>query len=46
MAFLIVGSFAMGGYDLKSTVKQSLIPAVILCVVSVFWLMTVFPMFP
>ena len=37
---------AMGGYDLKSTVKQSLIPAVILCIVSVFWIMTVFPMFP
>ena len=36
----------MGGYDLKSLIKQSLIPAAILCVVSVFWIMTVFPMYP
>ena len=36
----------MGGYDLKSLVKQSVLPAVILCVVSVFWIMTVFPMYP
>ena len=37
---------AMGGYDLKSTVKQSVIPAAILCLVSVFWIMTIFPMYP
>lgn len=37
---------ANGGYDLKSVIKQSLVPAVILCVVSVGWIMTVFPMFP
>lgn len=36
---------ANGGYDLKSIVKQSVIPAVILCVVSVLWIMTVFPMY-
>ena len=36
----------MGGYDLKSLIKQSILPAVILCVVSVFWIMTVFPMYP
>lgn len=36
---------ANGGYDLKSIMKQSLIPAVILCVVSVLWIMTVFPMY-
>lgn len=36
---------AAGGYDLKSTVKQSIIPAMILCIVSVCWIMTVFPMF-
>ena len=36
----------MGGYDLKSLVKQSLLPAIILCIVSVFWIMTVFPMYP
>lgn len=35
---------ANGGYDLKSIVKQSVIPAVILCIVSVLWIMTVFPM--
>jgi len=36
---------ASGGYDLKSIIKQSILPATILCVVSVFWIMTVFPMF-
>lgn len=36
---------AAGGYDLKSLIKQSLLPAAILCAVSVFWIMTVFPMF-
>lgn len=36
---------ANGGYDLKSIVKQSAIPAVILCIVSVLWIMTVFPMY-
>lgn len=36
---------AAGGYDIKSLVKQSLIPATILCLVSVGWIMTVFPMF-
>lgn len=35
---------ASGGYDLKSIMKQSLIPAIILCIVSVFWIMTMFPM--
>lgn len=37
---------ANGGYDLKSIIKQSLIPAVLLCIVSVGWIMTVFPMYP
>lgn len=36
---------AAGGYDLKSVLKQSLIPAAIFCFVSVAWIMTVFPMF-
>lgn len=36
---------ANGGYDLKSIVKQSVIPTVILCIVSVLWIMTVFPMY-
>lgn len=36
---------ANGGYDLKSIIKQSIAPAIILCVVSVFWIMTVFPMY-
>ncbi len=36
---------ASGGYDIKSLVKQSLIPAVILCIVSVLWIMTVFPLY-
>ena len=36
----------MGGYDLKSLIKQSVLPATILCIVSVFWIMTIFPMYP
>ncbi len=32
-----------GGYDQKSMIKQSLLPALICCVVSVGWIMTVFP---
>ena len=36
---------AAGGYNLKSLIRQSLIPAALLTVVSVGWIMTVFPMF-
>ena len=36
---------AAGGYDLKSLIKQSIIPAILLCVVSVGWIMTVFPLY-
>lgn len=35
---------AAGGYNLASTLKQSVIPCVLFCVVSVLWTMTVFPM--
>lgn len=34
-----------GGYDLKSLIKQSILPAMILCIVSVGWIMTVFPLY-
>lgn len=36
---------AAGGYDIPTLIKQSLLPATILCIVSVGWIMTVFPMF-
>lgn len=36
---------ATGGYDLKSLIKQSILPALLLCVVSVAWIMTVFPLY-
>jgi len=36
---------ASGGYDIKSLVKQSLIPALVLCIVAVGWIMTVFPLY-
>ncbi|HIQ75041.1 MAG TPA: hypothetical protein IAA51_11545 [Candidatus Cottocaccamicrobium excrementipullorum] len=36
---------AVGGYDLKSLIKQSLIPAAFLTVIAVGWIMTVFPMY-
>lgn len=36
---------AAGGYDLKSLIKQSLLPAAILCIISVGWIMTVFPLY-
>lgn len=36
---------ASGGYDLKSLIKQSVIPAILLCIVSVGWIMTVFPLY-
>lgn len=35
---------AAGGYDLKSVVKQSILPAIIICAVSVLWTMTVIPL--
>ncbi|NCB92624.1 MAG: hypothetical protein EOM40_08675 [Clostridia bacterium] len=35
---------AAGGYDLKSLFKQSIVPAILLCIVSVGWIMTVFPL--
>lgn len=36
---------AAGGYDLKSLLKQSVFPGLILCIVSVLWIMTVFPLY-
>lgn len=36
---------AMGGYDLKQVLKQALVPATIICIISVAWIMTVFPMY-
>lgn len=36
---------ASGGYDLKSLIKQSVLPAIVLCIVSVGWIMTVFPLY-
>ena len=36
---------ASGGYNIPSLIKQSLIPATILCIVSVAWIMTVFPLY-
>ncbi len=36
---------ALGGYDLKSVFKQSIIPAAIMAVLSVGWIMTMFPMY-
>lgn len=35
---------AAGGYNLGSLIKQSIVPAILLCIVSVGWIMTVFPM--
>ena len=35
---------AAGGYNLASTLKQSIIPCILFCFVSVFWTMTIFPM--
>lgn len=36
---------AAGGYDLKSLIKQSVLPATLLCIISVGWIMTVFPLY-
>lgn len=35
---------AAGGYNLASTLKQSIIPCILFCAVSVLWTMSVFPM--
>ena len=34
----------IGGYDLSSNIKQSIIPALILSAVNVIWIMTVYPL--
>ncbi|SCP97658.1 SLC13 family permease [Anaerobium acetethylicum] len=36
---------ATGGYDIKSILKQSMIPAILFSIVSIFWVMTVMPLF-
>lgn len=36
---------ASGGYNIPSLLKQSIIPAILLCIVAVGWIMTVFPMY-
>lgn len=38
-------SMALGGYNVSSVFRQSIIPALICGVVSVFWIMTVFPLY-
>ncbi|WP_164918938.1 MULTISPECIES: SLC13 family permease [Acutalibacteraceae] len=35
----------LGGYDQKTMLKMSWLPAILMCVVNVFWVMTVFPAF-
>lgn len=37
-------AMALGGYDLKSVLKQSIVPALICCIISVLWIVTVFPL--
>jgi di/tricarboxylate transporter len=34
----------MGGYDMKSQAKQSVLPGIILSIVNIFWVMTVYPL--
>ena len=34
-----------GGYDMKDLFKQGWLPSIIICVVSIFWVMTMFPAF-
>lgn len=36
---------AVGGYDVKSVLKMSWLPAILICIVAVGWVMTVFPAF-
>lgn len=36
---------AAGGYDLKSVVKQSVLPAILFCAVSVIWTAIAFPLY-
>lgn len=36
---------AAGGYDLKCVLKQSVIPCILFCIISVLWTMTIIPMF-
>lgn len=38
-------SMAAGGYNIKDISKQSIVPAMLLCIVSVGWIMWIFPMF-
>ena len=33
----------IGGYDVKSQLKQSVFPAILLSLVNIFWIMTVYP---
>ena len=35
-----------GGYDVKTLAKMGWLPAIIICVVSVVWIMTIFPAYP
>ena len=36
---------AAGGYDLKAMLKQSALPAVLLTIVAVGWIMTIYPLY-
>ena len=35
-----------GGYSMKDLFKQGWLPSVIISIVSIFWVMTIFPAFP
>lgn len=36
----------LGGYDLKTMMKMSWLPAILICIIAVGWVMTIFPAFP
>lgn len=34
----------IGGYDMKSNIKQSILPAILLSAANILWVMTIYPL--
>lgn len=39
-------AMAAGGYDMRSTIKQGILPGLLMGIISVLWIMTIYPAFP
>ena len=44
LSFASISFMGIGGYDMKSNMKQSILPAILLSVANILWVMTIYPL--